>query len=307
MTKIRETGNTSMVQDRRGVSGGGGGGGLGSMFGGGGIPLPGKIGGGLVGIILTLAIAFLPRLLNGSGGGLSSNNVVSGGSGDSSQAADAANGTCNSDIESIVCGATVDVQEFWQREFQSKGETYEVTQTVFFSGSTGTGCGQASSSTGPFYCPNDHLVYIDLDFMVQLQKEFNAGGDLASQYIVAHEYGHHVQNLLGINAKVQQAQQQNPAAANKYSVALELQADCFAGVWANDAHARGQFDNDAEINEALNAAAAVGDDRIQQKTQGRIDPETFTHGTSEQRMTWFNRGYTTGDREQCNTFADVLP
>jgi len=297
MTRIRST-NSGMIQDRRGS----GGGGLGGMFGGGGggIPLPGKVGGGLFGIILTLAVLFLPRLLNGQG----TSSLVNSNGG--SSAADVNDGSCNSELESIICGATEDVQGYWQREFQALGRQYEPTQTVFFSGATSTGCGQASSETGPFYCPEDHLVYLDLDFLAQLQDQFSAQGDLASQYIVAHEYGHHVQNLLGTNAQVQQAAQQHPDMANQYSVALELQADCYAGMWAKDAAARNMFDQPNEIQEALNAAAAVGDDRIQQRTQGRVDPETFTHGTSEQRVTWFRRGYDSGDLNQCNTFPEIV-
>jgi predicted metalloprotease len=297
VTKIR-SGNSSMIDDRR-ASGGGGGGGLGGMLGGGGIPLPGKLGGGLVGILLALAVLILPRVLNGTGNGTNSASQTG------SQAADLADGTCNSDLESIICGATEDVQNFWNREFQSEGRTYEYTQTVFFAGSTDTGCGAAPAETGPFYCPNDHLVYMDLDFLVQLENQFGIKGDLASQYIVAHEYGHHIQNLLGTNAAVQEASQNDPSSANAQSVALELQADCYAGVWANDANSRGLLDNAAEINEALDAAADVGDDRIQQQTQGRVDPETFTHGTSEQRKSWFNRGYTTGDYTRCTTFAEL--
>ena len=302
MTKIRETGNSSMIDDRRGSSGGGGGlgGGLGGMLGGGGLPLPGKLGGGLVGILVALAVFILPRVL---GGNSATNNTASVGSG--SQAADLADGTCNSELESIVCGAVEDVQKFWDREFTKEGRSYEFTKTVFFADATDTGCGQASSSTGPFYCPNDHLVYLDLNFLVQLENQFGIKGDLASQYIVAHEYGHHIQNLFGTNAKVQQAERNDPGNANKYSVALELQADCYAGVWANDANNRGLLDNAGEVNEALDAAAAVGDDRIQQKTQGRVDPETFTHGTAEQRKQWFQRGYSSGDDTQCNTFDEI--
>lgn len=302
MTKIRETGNSSMVEDRR-SSGGGGGGGLGGMLGrgggGGGIPLPGKLGGGLVGILVALAIFILPRVL----GGNSTNGAVDTGSGTPS--AEVADGTCNSELESIICGATEDVENFWDRTFRTDGRSYEFTKTVFFTDATDTGCGQASSQTGPFYCPNDHLVYFDLNFLVQLENQFGIKGDLASQYIVAHEYGHHIQNLLGTNAKVQEAQQSDSGNANKYSVALELQADCYAGVWANDANQRGQLDNASEISEALNAAASVGDDRIQQQTQGRVDPESFTHGTAEQRQQWFQRGFTTGDYKQCTTFDEL--
>ncbi|MEO6123967.1 MAG: neutral zinc metallopeptidase [Ilumatobacteraceae bacterium] len=300
MTKIRKSGNSSMIQDRRGRSSGGGGG-LGGMLGGGGgggLNLPTKMGGGVVGILIALAVLFLPKLLNGSG---ANNQAVDTGTNSGAESTNA----CDTETAQIVCGATEDVQAFWKREFASRGETYTDTQTVFFSGGTDTGCGAASSSTGPFFCPADNLVYIDLDFLVQLQNQFNAQGDLASQYIVAHEYGHYVQDLLGINAKMSEAQQQQPDRANEFSVALELQADCLAGVWANDANSRGQLDSPSEVNEALNAAAAVGDDRIQQTTQGRVDPESFTHGTSEQRMTWFKRGYDTGDRDQCNTFAEL--
>ena len=295
MTRIRGS-NSSMIDDRR-ASGGGGGGGLGGMFG--GIPLPGRIGGGVVGIIVALAVLVLPRLLNGS---TTDTNSISGGG---SQSADANDGACNSELESIICGATEDVQNYWDREFTADGMSYEFTRTVFFSDATNTGCGQASSQTGPFYCPNDHLVYMDLNFLVQLEDQFDIEGDLATQYIVAHEYGHHVQNLLGTNARVQQAEQNDPGNANKYSVALELQADCYAGAWANDANQRGLLDNATEVNEALDAASAVGDDRIQQQTQGRVDPESFTHGTSEQRKSWFNRGYTTGDYKQCTTFDEL--
>lgn len=297
MTKIRKSGNSSMVTDRRG-SGGGGGGGFGGLGGGGGIPLPGKLGGGLVGIIVALAIAFLPRLLNGAG---TTNSAA-----DTGGATTSVN-ECDTELAQVICGATEDVQTFWIAEMpKAFGNQYEVTQTVFFSGATSTGCGQASAQTGPFYCPADHLVYFDLDFLQQLQDQFDAQGDLAAAYIVAHEYGHHLQNLLGTNAQVQQASQNDPGNANQYSVALELQADCYGGVWANDAKARGQFENDSEIDEAVEAARAVGDDRIQQKTQGRIDPESFNHGTSEQRATWFKRGYSTGDPLQCDTFKEVL-
>jgi predicted metalloprotease len=290
-----------MINDRRGQGGGGGGlGGLGGMLGGGrsgggGLGLPTKMGGGVVGILIALAVLILPRLLNGSG----TNQAVDTGS------AAADGNTCDTETAQIVCGATEDVQNFWNREFTARNEGYEFTQTVFFSGQTDTGCGAASSSTGPFFCPADNLVYIDLDFLVQLQDQFDAQGDLASQYIVAHEYGHYVQDLLGINEQMSQLQQQQPDRANEFSVALELQADCLAGVWANDASDRAQFENPQEVNEAINAAAAVGDDRIQQQTQGHVDPDSFTHGTSEQRMTWFKRGFDTGDRDSCDTFAEL--
>jgi predicted metalloprotease len=289
VTRIRTSGSSSQIEDRRGSGGG--------LFGGlgGGIPLPGKLGGGLVGIIVTLAIVLLPRLMSGSG----TNSAVDTGS--------TSGEACDTETAQIICGGTEDVQAFWQDELPTAfGKQYQVTKTVFFTQATSTGCGQASSQTGPFYCPADAKVYFDLDFLVQLQNEFGAQGDLASQYIVAHEYGHHIQNLLGTNADVQRLSQQNPDKANEYSVALELQADCYAGVWASNANDRGLLESPSEINEALNAAAAVGDDRIQQQTQGRIDPESFTHGTSEQRVSWFRRGFDTKDPTRCTTFEEVL-
>lgn len=314
-----------MIDDRRGRGGSGGrsssggGGGLGDILGGalggggsrgggggGGGGLGGglKAGGGVIGVLVLLATLFLPKLLGGATG--QSSSLGGGGTAASSESTGGDAETCSSEAEKILCGATIDVQEFWLGAFpQTFDQEYAVTQTVFFSGFTNTGCGQASSQTGPFYCPADQLVYFDLDFLAQLQDQFDAPGDLAAQYIVAHEYGHHIQNLLGIDAQMRQLQQDDQGNANKYSVALELQADCLAGVWANDANSRNQFDSRAEIDEAINAAEAVGDDRIQQQTQGRVSPESFTHGTSEQRKQWFQRGFETGDANRCNTFDEV--
>jgi uncharacterized protein len=297
MTRIR-SGDSSMIDDRRGSGGGLSSGGLGGL---GGMPFPIKAGGGLLGIIVLLASVLLPKLLNGGQAAVSTPQQET-------KTGDVADGTCTSDLEQVVCGATVDVQNFWKANLpRFYGTDYEVTKTVFFTDATNTGCGQASSQTGPFYCPVDHLVYIDLGFMQALEKEFvGTSTDLAEQYIVAHEYGHHIQNLVGINDQVQQAQQNDPGRANQYSVAMELQADCFAGIWVGDAASRGLLDSPDEIKEALAAAAGVGDDRIQEKTQGRIDKEAWTHGSSEQRQTWFTRGYNSGDPKQCDTFSEVL-
>ena len=297
MTRVR-SGDASMIDDRRG--GGGGGGGLGGLSGG-GFPFPMKAGGGVLGIVMLLAALLLPKILGGTStaADIPQQQAKSG---------ESLDGTCNSDLEQIVCGATVDVQTYWQTNLPAFfGTNYEVTKTVFFTDSTNTGCGQASSQTGPFYCPVDHLVYLDLGFMQALEQQLiGKSTDLAEQYIVAHEYGHHIQNLVGINSQVQQAQQNDPGRANQYSVALELQADCFAGMWVGDAASRGLLDAPTELNEALDAAAGVGDDRIQQKTQGRIDKEAWTHGSAEQRQTWFTRGYNSGDPKQCDTFSEVL-
>lgn len=324
MTKIRSR-DASRIQDRRGQGGGGGGGGglglddllrggLGGATGGrggggGGLPIPGglgglaKGGGGLMMILVLAAVFILPKLM---GGGLGASGVAP-----AAQEGDAATtsgqDTCSTDLEQQLCGAVNDVSDYWVEQLPiSFGTEYVEAQTVFFSESTNTGCGQATSQVGPFYCPSDGLVYFDLEFLTVLQNNFGATGDLAAQYIVAHEYGHHVQNVLGINEQMRKAQQADPSRANQYSVALELQADCLAGAWARDASDRNEFDSDQEVEEALNAAAAVGDDRIQQKTTGRVDPESWTHGSSAQRVQWFQRGFQTGDPQRCTTFSEVL-
>jgi predicted metalloprotease len=295
MTKIR-SGDSSMIDDRRGS-----GGGVSSGLGGGGFPFPVKAGGGVLGVIVLLASLLLPKLLGGSQSAASVPQPQD-------RTGTATAETCSSDLEQVVCGATADVQAYWQANLPAfYGTTYEVTKTVFFTDSVETGCGQATSQTGPFYCPIDHLVYIDLSFMQALEQQLvGAPTDLAEQYIVAHEYGHHIQNLVGINDQVQQAQQNDPGRANQYSVAMELQADCFAGMWVGDAASRGLLDSPDELKEALDAAAGVGDDRIQEKMQGRIDKESWTHGSAEQRQTWFTRGYNSGDPKQCDTFSEVL-
>lgn len=324
MTKIRSR-SSSRIQDRRGQGGGGMSGGLGDLLkgglggstgrGGGGLPIPGgmgglaKGGGGIMMLLLLGAVFILPKLLGGGGLGdaLGGGSPIAPATEGSSTATGGGDAPCDSELEQILCGATDDVSEYWIDQLPlSFGVDYIDTQTVFFSGSTNTGCGQASSQTGPFYCPLDSLVYFDLDFLVTLQNQFGATGDLAAQYIVAHEFGHHVQNVLGINEQMRRAQQEDPQRANQYSVALELQADCFAGAWARDAGDRDLFDNQREVEEALNAAAAVGDDTIQQKTSGRVDPESWTHGSSAQRVQWFQRGYSTGDPQRCTTFSEVL-
>ena len=176
-----------------------------------------------------------------------------------------------------------------------------------FSDATPSGCGGANSATGPHYCPLDETVYIDLTFYDELQRRFGAsGGDFAEAYVLAHEIGHHIQHELGIMDDVRRLQQDRPADANEYSVRLELQADCLAGVWANSIFQRDNVLEPGDIREGLSAAEAVGDDRIQMTTQGRINPESFTHGTSEQRVNWFNEGYRTGDPAACDTFNNDI-
>lgn len=187
--------------------------------------------------------------------------------------------------------------ETWNQIFQENGQTYQKPQMVLFEDGVNTSCGSATSASGPFYCPADNTVYMDLRFFEELRTRFGAkGGDFAIAYVIAHEVGHHIQNLVGTNRKVRQAQQgKSEAAANKYSVAQELQADFYAGVWAS--HNKEKLDA-GDIDEAISAAQAVGDDAIQSKMQGHVQPETFTHGTSAERKAWFMKGYNTGDINQ---------
>jgi len=194
--------------------------------------------------------------------------------------------------------------DVWKAEFDRRGIEYSSPRLAFFSSATQTGCGPASAEVGPFYCPADREIYFELGFLDVLQQKFGASGQYAQAYIAAHEFGHHLQTLLGIEPQVRQIQQRNPDRANEFSVAMELQADCFAGVWAkkSDQAASGINLTQGNIAEALNAAGAVGDDRIQAKVQGRVDPEGFTHGTAEQRQQWFSAGYQQGDIDSCNTF-----
>jgi len=191
----------------------------------------------------------------------------------------------------------------WEQVFREGGSHYQLPTLVLFTGSTPTACGTGQSAMGPFYCPGDQKVYIDLSFYRDLKERFHAPGEFAQAYVIAHEVGHHVQNLLGISDKVRQAQQgASKAKVNALSMRLELQADCFAGVWGNRADAAKKIIEPGEIAQALNAASAIGDDRLQQQSQGHIVPESFTHGTSEQRMRWFKRGMDAGDVRQCDTF-----
>ncbi len=286
------------IEDRRGQ---GGGASFGFPTGGSGsaipIPLPGKAGGGLGGIIVFVVLFLLfSGVLGGSGsipglGGLSGGGAVEPG------------GTLDpqSDTDQQLAYIVDNIQTYWATTFSQSGRDYPETKLVLFDGSTQSECGPASAATGPFYCPADQKVYLDLGFMDELKSRFGAkGGDFAMAYVVAHEFGHHIQTALGISDQVQQMAQQDPSRRNDLSVRQELQADCLAGVWAHS----DQADLEAgDIEEALSAAAAVGDDRIQQSTTGRVNPETWTHGSAEQRVAWFSRGYKSGNSDDCDTFA----
>ena len=283
----------SQVSDQRGRGGLSRGG---IAVGGGGL--------GIGGIVILLLLQFL-----GGGGGLGQLSDLQGetsgapaAGSDLSQCRTGADANARQDCR--ILGFVNSVQAYWKQEFASQGRTYTPATTFFETDSWQTGCGPASTDVGPFYCPADKHVYIDLAFLDELRDKFGAtGGPLAQGYVIAHEYGHHVQDLLGTLKSGSSGQ-----GATGSSVRTELQADCFAGVWAAHATQGGLLNpiTQAEIDDALNAAAAVGDDRIQSQTQGSIDKETWTHGSSAQRQKWFSTGYGTGDMKQCDTFGGSI-
>ena len=281
-----------MVDDRRG-----------SSMPGGRAALP--LGGGVLGIVATVLIL----LLGGGGGGYGVDSPFeqfpaqpqpAGTSGTVPGAPDP-----DAQVVDFVSFVIGDLQRFWADDFRKAGRTYEPTQLVLFRQATSTGCGTGSTATGPFYCPADRKVYVDLGFFRELAQRFRAPGDFAQAYVLAHEYGHHVQTLTGITQEVDQASQENPDQRNALSVRVELQADCLAGVWAHSTFERGLLEK-GDLEEGLTAAASVGDDRIQAEATGRISPESFTHGTADQRSTWFKRGFDAGDATACDTFANDI-
>jgi|OpeIllAssembly_1097287.scaffolds.fasta_scaffold00526_5 hypothetical protein len=214
----------------------------------------------------------------------------------------------NDDQRKFVAVVLAETEDVWHEAFQKRGRTYQAPTLVLYSGAVESACGMAGSAVGPFYCPSDHKVYLDLSFFDDLRTRFSASGDFAQAYVIAHEVGHHVQTLLGISKKVQELQARvNPSERNKLSVRMELQADCLAGVWAHQADKSRQILEAGDIEEGLNAASAIGDDRIQRKTQGYVVPDAFTHGSSAQRVRWFKLGFEQGNLQSCDTFgADRL-
>jgi uncharacterized protein len=289
--------DTSQVEDRRGMRAG---------------PAM-AVGGGGLGLILTLVMVLLGgNPFGGEGGGSVTlpSGPLGGLSGQSTDgdpstttiASDCRTGAdANAREDCRIVGFVNSIQKYWSDEFARRGSRYQQAKTTFFSGGVNTGCGGASSEVGPFYCPNDRYVYIDLGFFQELQNRFGAqGGPFAQGYVLAHEYGHHVQNLIGT---LRHAQDRDTGPQSN-AVRVELQADCLAGVWASNAVATGYLTSvsEDEIKQALDAAAAVGDDRIQKTVQGRVRPESWTHGSSEQRQRWFLAGYQSGDMGACDTF-----
>lgn len=208
----------------------------------------------------------------------------------------------------FVSMVLADTEDTWRAIFSAAGKQYQDPKLVLFSGSYPTACGMGAAAMGPFYCPGDRKVYIDLAFYDELQNRFHAPGDFAQAYVIAHEVGHHVQNLLGISDKIQRVRQRaSPAQSNALSVRLELQADCFAGLWANHADRARHVLEQGDVEEALRAATSIGDDTLQKQARGYAVPESFTHGTAEQRVRWFRRGLETGSIKSCDTFSKTTP
>jgi predicted metalloprotease len=272
-------GNSDDVEDRRSSSGGG--------FRG----IHVGIGGFIVLAILSLVFHrnFFTLLDSGSSGGTAINQT------------DPARDEAEKPLVEFVTFVLNDTQETWSNLLAAQGANYRHAKLVLFRDSIDSACGMAQSASGPFYCPRDEKVYIDLGFYEELKQRFGAPGEFAEAYVLAHEIGHHVQKLLGIQAKVRQAEEANPHQQNQYSQRLELQADCFAGVWAHSTQQRNLLET-GDVDSALRAAAAVGDDRLQKMSTGHVNPDSFTHGTSAQRTNWFERGFSDGNFPACNIF-----
>jgi predicted metalloprotease len=295
---------SSNVEDARGQKAGGGGlGGLGGLGGGGrgGLKL------GLGGIVLALLASWLlgidPRVALGVaqvGTSVMGGGGAAGGGAAAPAAALGAPTDAAGDAAAAVLG---DTEETWGEIFKAGGAQYKPPVLKLFSGEVVTACGRANSGAGPFYCPGDQKVYIDLSFWKELETQFKAAGDFAQAYVIAHEVGHHIQTITGISKQVREAQSRaNKAQQNQLQVLMELQADCYAGIWAHHAERSRQILEQGDIEEALAAASAVGDDTIQKRMQGYVQPESFTHGTAQQRMQWFKRGLETGSMQSCDTF-----
>lgn len=284
-------GRSQNLEDRRASTARGGGGARRPMLGGGGLGIGGIL------ILLVLSFVFQQDLLS---------PFLGGGVGMDTSGAPGSSAPLNDPGEErqvqFVSFVLDDTERVWSQILNQGGVRYAPPKLVLFRDAVQSTCGFADAATGPFYCPGDQKAYVDLSFFDELNRRFGAPGDFAQAYVLAHEIGHHIQNLTGVERQVRQLQRQNPSIQNELSVRMELQADCYAGVWAHSTKQRNLLEaGDAE--EALRAAAAVGDDHIQKMSRGRVSPESFTHGSSAQRMDWFQRGFKTGDPAACNTFA----
>ena len=279
-------GDNPDIEDRRGQSGGGGG----FQFGGMHLGL-----GGLL-VLLVLSLIFKQNFFALLGGGGSTGTTMS--------QPDPALDAREKPLYDFISFVLTDTQNTWTEVLpEQTGRQYRHAKLVLFRDATYSGCGSAQAATGPFYCPGDEKVYIDLGFYDELKQRFGAPGEFAQAYVLAHEIGHHVQKVIGVEARVRQLQEQDRRAVNPLSVKLELQADCFAGVWAHSTQQRNLLEA-GDIDSAIGAAAAVGDDRLQNMSAGRVSPESFTHGSSAQRTQWFRTGFESGEMKSCNTFGE---
>ena len=294
--KWDDNGPSKDLEDGRGESSGGGGG-----F---------RIGGGRLGIggflvLLVLSVLFKTDLTGALGGGGGGGGVPlpapDGAPAQGGSAAPVQTSAAEEELVRFMSFVLDDAQNNWEKVFADGNAQYTRARLKLFRDQVNTGCGVAQSAAGPFYCPADQKVYIDLGFYEELRRRFGAPGDFAQAYVLAHEIGHHVQNLLGTERQMRRLQDQNPGARNELSVRLELQADCYAGIWGRHAQQAGRLD-EGDVDEALKAASAVGDDRISAMTGSAIRPESFTHGSAAQRMTWFRRGFDSGRLDACDTF-----
>lgn len=268
--------------------------------GGGKVGGKGLLGGGIGTVVIALVAMYFgidPQLIN---------TLVGGGSGGVSQSSSSQPIPTNDPQAQFVAAVLGDTETTWHEIFAANNARYQEPKLVLFRGTVASACGHAQAAMGPFYCPGDQKVYIDLSFFQDLSTRYQAPGDFAQAYVIAHEVGHHIQTLMGISSQVHlQKQKVNKAQANALSVKQELQADCFAGVWAHYAQNKRNLLEPGDLEEGLKAAAAVGDDRLQKQSQGYIVPESFTHGSSEQRMRWFHVGFDAGDLNRCDTFSKI--
>lgn len=302
----RSKGDDRDVIDVRGASGGGGRSSGGFGGGGGGLPIPGNVAGvgGGVGLVIVLVIVALQVFGGGSGfdlGPAFGGDLQAPGAENESPIPPGADP--QRDLRDFSAYVFNDAQDTWTRTLQADDQGYNRAQLVLYDGAVRTdGCGSATSAVGPFYCPADGRVYLDLSFYEDMQRQLGASGDFAWAYVIAHEMGHHVQNVTGTNDEVARLEGSDPSSRNELSVRTELQADCYAGVWAATVFEEGAL-QPGDLDEAFTASEAVGDDRLQEQAGGRVDPDSFTHGTSEQRRRWFETGYESGDPAACDTFS----
>ena len=262
--------------------------------------IPGRVKGGSIGILLLALVGMYfgidPSIILNMGESVQvSQPGQSGAPGEQTEE--------DRQVAEFVSVVLADTEDVWKEQFRAAGQTYAEPNLVLFSGAVQSACGFAEAAMGPFYCPGDGKVYIDLSFYRELKRNMNAPGDFAQAYVIAHEVGHHVQNLLGLSRQMEAMRRQvSKTEYNRLSVKMELQADCFAGLWAHHAHRARQVVEPGDIDEALNAASQIGDDRLQKQQRGYVTPDSFTHGTSAQRVSWFQRGYQTGRFDNCDTF-----